>query len=133
MCTGVGPRVAGTARFDCRCSVFLLLGASGAKGAGVVIVRLDEALAARERRESRREADAVSSDGGKRPDIGRVTEIRGDRLRFIVTISLVSHIDTLERRAFESRGRCVMAIGIDRGDIPLRNSVTPAIPHISVG
>ena len=51
----------------------------------------------------------------------------------IVTISRVSHVDTLEGRAFESRGRCVMAIWIDRGDIPLRNSVTPAIPHISVG
>ena len=51
----------------------------------------------------------------------------------IVTISRVSHIDTLEGRAFESRGRCVMAIWIDQGDIPLRNSVTPDIPHISVG
>ena len=39
----------------------------------------------------------------------------------IVTISRVSHVDTLEGRAFESRGRCVMAIWIDRGDIPLRN------------
>ena len=83
----------------------------------------------RSRGSSSRHRTALVSDRA-RPLTGLGS--RAVKIVVIVTISRVSHVDTLEGRAFESRGKCVVAIWIDQGDIPLRNSVTPAIPHISV-